>query len=71
VHRLAPLSDPNADVIKQYGVLHPKPSENGKDIARPAGFLVDAGGTIRWVNLTDHIRVRARPEGSFGSDQLG
>jgi len=55
------LSDPNAD-IRQYGVLHPKGSEAGKDIARPAEFLVDATGTIRWVNLTDDIRVRARPE---------
>jgi peroxiredoxin len=42
--------------------LHPKGGENGKDIARPAEFLVDAAGTIRWVNLTDDIRVRARPE---------
>ena len=36
--------------------------KGGKDIARPAEFLVDAAGTIRWVNLTDDIRVRARPE---------
>ena len=56
------LSDPNADVIRQYGVLHAKGGEDGKDIARPAEFLVDATGTIRWVNLTDDIRVRARPE---------
>jgi len=56
------LSDPNADVIRQYGVLHPKGGEDGRDIARPAEFLVDATGTIRWVNLTDDIRVRARPE---------
>ena len=56
------LSDPKAETIRQYGVLHPKGGEKGKDIARPAEFLVDAGGTIRWVNLTDDIRVRARPE---------
>jgi peroxiredoxin len=43
-------------------VLHPKGGEDGRDIARPAEFLVDASGTIRWVNLTDDIRVRARPE---------
>jgi peroxiredoxin len=43
-------------------VLHAKGGEEGKDIARPAEFLVDAAGTIRWVNLTDDIRVRARPE---------
>ncbi len=56
------LSDPNAEVIRQYGVLHPKGGEDGKDIARPAEFLVDAAGTIRWVNLTDDLRVRARPD---------
>jgi len=61
-YRFPFLSDPNAETIRQYGVLHPKAGENGKDIARPAEFLIDAGGTIRWVNLTDDIRVRARPE---------
>lgn len=55
------LSDPKADMIRQYGVLHAKGGEGGKDIARPAEFLVDATGTVRWVNLTDDIRVRARP----------
>jgi peroxiredoxin len=56
------LSDPKAEVIRQYGVLHPKGGGDGKDIARPAEFLVDVTGTIRWVNLTDDYRVRARPE---------
>lgn len=59
------LSDPNADTIRQYGVLHPKGGQAGKDIARPAEFLLDASGTIRWVNLTDDIRVRARPESAL------
>ena len=56
------LSDPKAEVIRRYGVLHPGAGENGQDIARPAEFLIDAKGVIRWVNLTDDIRVRARPE---------
>lgn len=56
------LSDPSADTIREYGVLHPKGGEGDKDIARPAEFVVDASGTIRWVNLTDDLRVRARPE---------
>lgn len=56
------LSDPNAQVIRQFGVLHPKGGEDDKDIARPAEFLVDTAGIIRWVNLTDDFRVRARPE---------
>jgi peroxiredoxin Q/BCP len=56
------LSDPDAGTIRHYGVLHPKAGPAGNDIARPAEFLVDATGTIRWVNLTEDIRVRARAE---------
>jgi peroxiredoxin len=56
------LSDPKAETIRQYGVLHAKAGADGGDIARPAEFLVDQTSTIRWVNLTDDIRVRARPE---------
>jgi len=43
-------------------VLHPKGGEGGHDIARPAEFLIDAKGAVRWVNLTEDLRVRARPE---------
>jgi peroxiredoxin len=32
------------------------------DIARPAEFLIDSNGIIRWVNLTENIAVRAHPE---------
>jgi peroxiredoxin len=56
------LSDPNADVIRRYDVLHPGAGMKGHDIARPAEFLVDSSGTVRWVNLTNDFRVRARPE---------
>ena len=56
------LSDPKAEVIRRYGLLHPHAGPDGSDIARPGEFLVDATGTIRWVNLTDNIRVRSRPE---------
>jgi peroxiredoxin len=56
------LSDAKAEVIRKYGVLHPAGGENGKDIARPTEFLVDSSGMIRWVNLTEDLRVRARPQ---------
>ena len=56
------LSDPNAEVIKRYGLLHPKGGEDGHDIARPAEILIDSSGTIRWENLTDDLKVRARPQ---------
>ena len=56
------LSDPNAKVIRRYDVLHPGAGPKGADIARPAEFLIDSNGVVRWVNLTENIAVRARPE---------
>ena len=56
------LSDPNAEVIRRYDILHKGAGEHGRDIARPAEFLVDRGGVVRWRNLTEDFRVRARPE---------
>ena len=56
------LSDPNAEVIGRYGIVHKGAGMNGHDVARPAEFLVDATGRIRWVNFTEDYRVRARPE---------
>ena len=56
------LSDTDAAVIKRYDVLHRGAGPKANDIARPAEFYVDAGGTVRWVNLTENIAVRARPE---------
>jgi peroxiredoxin len=56
------LSDPKAEVIRRYDVLHRGAGPKGTDIARPAEFLIDSTGRIRWVNLTENIAVRARPE---------
>jgi peroxiredoxin len=56
------LSDPNTDAIRKYDLLHKGAGENGHDIARPAELLVDKSGTVRWVNLTEDLRVRATPE---------
>ena len=56
------LSDPKTEVIKRYDLVHAGAGENGADIARPAEFLVDSSGTVRWVNLTENYMVRARPE---------
>lgn len=56
------LSDPKADVIRRYDVLHPGAGPRGANIARPAEFLIDSNRIVRWVNLTDNIAVRARPE---------
>jgi peroxiredoxin len=50
------LSDPKAEVIRRYDLLHAGAGMNGQDIA------LDASGVVRWVNLTEDYRVRARPE---------
>ena len=55
------LSDTKAEVIRRYDLLHAGGGPNG-DIARPAEFLVDSKGIVRWVNLTEDYKVRARPE---------
>jgi peroxiredoxin len=56
------LSDPRADTIRAYGVVHERGGEERHDIARPAEFLVDQAGTIRWVNLAENLLARLRPE---------
>lgn len=56
------LSDPNAEAIKRWDLLHEGQGTNGGGIARPAEFLLDSQGVVRWVNLTDNYLVRARPE---------
>jgi len=56
------LSDPKTQVIRRYDVLHTGAGRKRADIARPAEFLLDSNGIVRWVNLTENIAVRARPE---------
>ena len=56
------VSDRNTDVIRKYDVLHKGMGEGGRDIARPAEFLIDRNGIVRWRNLTESFRVRATPE---------
>jgi peroxiredoxin len=64
------LSDPKAEVIRRYNLLHHGAGADGKDIARPAEFLVDASGIVRWRNLTEDFRVRAAPEDILKGTQL-
>lgn len=49
------LSDPSLTVIRRYDVAD-------GETARPAEFLVDSTGLVRWRNLTTSLFVRARPE---------
>jgi peroxiredoxin len=56
------LSDAKLDVIRKWDLVHPHGRQDGADIARPAEFLIDSRGKVRWVNLTGDIVVRARPQ---------
>jgi peroxiredoxin len=56
------LSDASTETIRRYDLLHKDAVEKGRDIARPAEFLIDRNGVVRWRNLTENFRVRARPE---------
>jgi peroxiredoxin len=50
------LSDPQSETIRRFDLLN----ADGKT-ARPADFLIDGTGTVRWRMLTDDYYVRARP----------
>jgi peroxiredoxin len=56
------LSDPKAEMIRRYDLVHAGAGMNGEDIARPAEFLIDKTGTVRWANVTENYWVRATPE---------
>jgi peroxiredoxin len=49
------LSDPGLTAIRRYDVA------DGEE-ARPAEFLLDSSGVVRWRNLPTSMFVRARPE---------
>ena len=56
------LSDPQAETIRRYDLLHKGGGPEGSDIARPAEFLVDSSGTVRWTNFAEDIRIRAKAD---------
>jgi peroxiredoxin len=56
------LSDPKAEVIRRYDLLHVGGGPSGNDISRPAEFLVDSSGIVRWENFTEDFRLRAKAE---------
>lgn len=64
------LSDQKAEVIRRYDLVHAGAGESGNDISRPAEFLIDRTGTVRWVMLTENYWRRARPEEILEKAQL-
>ena len=56
------LSDPTAEAIRRYDLLHKGGGPGGSDISRPAEFLVDSNGVVRWTNFTEDVRIRAKAD---------
>jgi peroxiredoxin len=63
------LSDPKTEVIRRYDLLHRAGGPEASDISRPAEFLIDRTGTVRWVNFTEDIRVRPRAQQMLAAAQ--
>jgi len=68
-YTFAVLSDPSAEVIRRYHLLHASGGPDGQDIARPAEFLVDRQRVVRWANFTEDVRVRARAQEMLNAAQ--
>lgn len=51
------LCDPRHAVIDDYGVLHADEPE-ARVIARPAVFVIDRDGTVRFAHIGEHARDR-------------
>ncbi len=55
------LSDSRREVIAQYGLVHAE-GHGGEDIARPATFIIDRDGVVRWMKVAPNFMVRPAPE---------
>ena len=56
------LADPKLETILRYDLVHAHELASGKDISRPAEFLLDSSGTVRWRMVTANVFRSARPE---------
>ena len=55
------LSDSDLALTEAMGLVHEEGGMGGRDIPRPAIFIVQ-DGTVRWRALTTNWRVRIRPD---------
>ncbi len=54
------LSDPQLAAIDTYGLRYDRQGE--PSIARPATFVIDGNGVIRWRDVTENYRLRPKPD---------
>ena len=66
------LCDPKGEVICRYDLMHEKRGPGAADISRPAEFLIDPQGNVRWGQ--SHRRLPRPPScrrGPKGARQVG
>lgn len=56
------LSDVDAKVIRDYGLLHRGGGPDGGDVSLPANFLVGADGRILWRRVAGRVQDRLDPQ---------
>jgi peroxiredoxin len=56
-YTFALLSDPEMKTIARYDLV-----DHVDQVARPAEFLLDAAGIVRWRHLDESVYVRVHPE---------
>jgi peroxiredoxin len=56
------LSDPGAEVIRSYGLIHPGAGMEGDDIALDTTLLVDVDGRERWRKVSETLPDLPTPE---------
>jgi peroxiredoxin len=56
------LSDQKREAITRYDLVHKGAGEHGDDISRPAEFLLDSSGAVRWRMMTENYWVRMTPQ---------
>jgi peroxiredoxin len=61
-YKFTMLSDEKRQAITSYDLVHKGGGPKGEDISRPAEFLLDSTGTVRWRMLTENYWRRATPE---------
>lgn len=54
-HQFTILSDPDAAVIRSYGLIHPHAGMDGGDIALDTTLLVDVNGRERWRHVSQTL----------------
>jgi peroxiredoxin len=63
------LSDFDLKVLKQLGMVHEGANPKGTAAARPATYVVDRHGKIRWFHSSTNIRERPDPKAILAAVQ--